>query len=73
MRQSGKQDPFRHIDWRVQLVCMKVQTQFFSTTSGIQSGPGAFDKSRVIVALLTISGVTKIFLEFQISSRSESK
>ena len=35
--------------------------QFFRTTTGIQSGPDAFDKSRfVMTSLITISGVTEI-------------
>ena len=35
-------------------------SQFFKTTTGIQSGPDAFDKSRFIVTFLTILGVTEI-------------
>ena len=35
-------------------------SQFFRTTTGIQSGPDAFDKSRFIVTFLTIVGVTEI-------------
>ena len=34
--------------------------QFFRTTTGIQLGPDAFDKSRFIMTFLTIMGVTEI-------------
>ena len=34
-------------------------SQFFRTTTGIQSGPDAFDKSRFIMIFLTIMGVTE--------------
>ena len=35
-------------------------SQFFRTTTGIQSGPDAFDKSRFIMTFLTILGVTEL-------------
>ena len=35
-------------------------SQFFRTTTGIQSGPDPFDKSRFIMTFLTILGVTEI-------------
>ena len=35
-------------------------SQFFRNTIGIQSGPGTFDESRVIITFLTILGVTEI-------------
>ena len=35
-------------------------SQFFRTTTGIQSGPDAFDKSRFVMTFLTILGITKI-------------
>ena len=34
-------------------------SQFFRTTTGIQSGPDAFAKSRFIMTFLTILGVTE--------------
>ena len=34
-------------------------SQFFRTTTGIQSGPGAFDKSRLVMAFSTNLGVTE--------------
>ena len=66
--------PFRHI-----LVCMKVSissmyasiyessgSQFFTTTTGIQSGPDAFDESRFVITFLTILGVTEILCNFRL-------
>ena len=41
-------------------------SQFFRTTTGIQSGPDAFDKSRSIMALSTILGVTEILCSFKL-------
>ena len=52
--------------WRVQLICMKVQTHSSSTTTWIQSGPDAFDESRFVMTFLTISGVTEIFCSFRL-------
>ena len=41
-------------------------SQFFRTTTGIQSGPDAFDKSRFIMTFLTILGVTEILCNFRL-------
>ena len=47
-------------------------SQFFRTTTRIQSAPDDFEKSRFLVAFLTISGVKNI-MQFQISSRKENR
>ena len=39
-------------------------SQFFRTTTGIQSGPDAFDESRFVMTILTILGVTEISCSF---------
>ena len=39
---------------------MYSDSQFFRTTTGIQSGPDAFDKSRFIMTFLITLGVTEI-------------
>ena len=39
---------------------------FLRTTTGIQSGPDAFDESRFVLTLLTILGVTEIFCSFRL-------
>ena len=41
-------------------------SQFFRTTTGIQSGPDAFDKSRFIMTFLIILGVTEILCSFNL-------
>ena len=41
-------------------------SQFFRTTTGTQSGPVAFDKSRFITNFLTILGVTEILWSFKL-------
>ena len=35
-------------------------SQFFRTTTGIQSGPNVFYESRFVITFLTILGVTEI-------------
>ena len=39
-------------------------SQFFRTTTGIQSGPDAFDESRFVMTFLTIMRLTEIFWSF---------
>ena len=41
-------------------------SQFVRTTTGIQSGPDAFDESRFVMTFLTILGVTKILCNFRL-------
>ena len=41
-------------------------SQFFRTTTGIQSGPDTFDESRFVMAFLTILGVTEILCSFKL-------
>ena len=40
-------------------------SQFFTTTTGIQSGPDAFDESRFFMTFLTILGVMEILCSFR--------
>ena len=40
--------------------------QFFTTTTGIQSGPDALDESRFVMTFLTILGVTEISCSFRL-------
>ena len=47
-------------------------SQFFRTTTGIQSVPDGFDESRFVVTFLTILGDGNI-MQFHISSRMEIK
>ena len=41
-------------------------SQFFRTTSGIQSGPDDFDESRFVMTFLTILGVMEILCSFRL-------
>ena len=41
-------------------------SQFFRTTTGILSGPDAFDKSMFVMTFLTILGVTGILCSFRV-------
>ena len=41
-------------------------SQFFRTTTGIQSGPDAFDESRFFMNFLTILGNTEILCSFRL-------
>ena len=41
-------------------------SQFFRTTTGIQSGPDAFDESRFVMTFLTILGVIEILCSFRL-------
>ena len=45
---------------------------FFRITTGIQSGPDAFNESKLVMTFLTHLGVTDI-LWFQLSPRRESR
>ena len=40
-------------------------SQFFRTTTGIQSGPDAFDESRFVITILPILGVMEILCSFR--------
>ena len=41
-------------------------SQFFRTTTGIQSGPDVFDESRFVMTFLTILGVMEILCSFRL-------
>ena len=41
-------------------------SQFFKTTTGLQSGPDAFDESRFVMTFLTILGVMEILCSFRL-------
>ena len=41
-------------------------SQFFRTTTGIQSGPDIFDESRLVMTFLTILGVMEILCSFRL-------
>ena len=66
LEQSGKQDSLRHLLKISACMNKSSGSQFFRTTTGIQSGPNAFDKSRFIMTFLTILGVTEILCSFRL-------
>ena len=41
-------------------------SQFFRTTTGIQSGPDFFDESRFVMTFLTIFGIMEILCNFRL-------
>ena len=61
----GKQDSFRHLLKSSANMWERSGSQFFKTTTGIQSGPDAF-QSRFIMSFLTILGVTEILCSFKL-------
>ena len=49
-------------------------SQFFRTTTGMKSGPDAFDQSRVVMTTVTILGVTEMLWSFRlVLERKEGK
>ena len=60
MRQSGKQDSFRHKLKSSVSMYESPGLQFLGTTTGIQSGPDIFDEWRFIMIFLTILRVAEI-------------
>ena len=42
-------------------------SQFFRTTTGIQSGPDTFDESRFVMAFLTIVRIKEILFNFRLA------
>ena len=47
-------------------------SQFFRTTTGIQSGPDAFDESKFVMTSLTILGVMDILCSFRLVLEGKS-
>ena len=62
MRPSNnlKSKTFRHILKSSASMYEISVSQFFRTTSGIQSGPEAFDKLRFVIIFLTMGGYRNI-------------
>ena len=48
-------------------------SQFFRTTTGIQSGPKTFDESRINTTFLTILGVIEILCRFRLVLEEKTK
>ena len=65
-QQSRKQDSFRHLLKSSASMQESSGSHSFRTTTGIQSEPDAFDKSRLVMTFLTILGVTEILCSFRL-------
>ena len=65
-QQSRKQDSFRHLLKSSVSMQESSGSQFFRTTTEIQSGPDAFDKSTFLMTFLIILGVTEILCSFRL-------
>ena len=61
-----KQDSFRHMLRSSASMYEGSDSQFFRSTTEVQSGPAAFDKSRFAVIFLTILGLTEILCSFRL-------
>ena len=67
MRPSNNlSDSFRQLLKSLVSMCESSGSQLFRTTTGIQSGPDAFDESRFIMTFLTIVGVMDILCSFRL-------
>ena len=62
--QSRKQDSFRHILNNSPSIYESTGLLFFRAITGIQSGPDAFNKSRLVMTFLSNLGVTGILFSF---------
>ena len=60
-QQSGKQSSFRQILKSLAGMYERLGSQFFRTSTGIQSGPDTFDESSLVMTFLTILGVEEIW------------
>ena len=65
-QQSGKQDSSKHTLKISATTYESSGSQFFKTTTWIQSGPVTSDKSRLFMTILTILGVTEILCSFRL-------
>ena len=65
-QQSGKQVSFRQLLKSLASICESSGSQFFRTTTGIQSGPDTFDESRFVMTFLTILGLMDILCSFRL-------
>ena len=65
-KQSGKQDSFRHLLKSSASMYKSSGSQFFRTTTSIQSGPYVFHDSRFLITFLAILGVIEILCSFRL-------
>ena len=65
-QESGKQDSFRHILKSLASTYESLGSQFFRTTTWMQSAPDALHKSRLVMTFLTNLGVIEILCSFRL-------
>ena len=65
-QQSGKKDSFRQILKSLASMYESSGSEFFRTTTWIQSGPDAFDEPRFDMTFLIILGVMEILCSFRL-------
>ena len=65
--------PSRHILKSSASIYESLGSQFFRTTTGIQSGPDTFDESRFVMIFFTILGVTEILCSFRKTGKTGNK
>ena len=65
-QQYGKPDSFIHILKSLAGMYESTGSQFLRTTTRIQSGPDAFDESKVTMTFLTIFRVREILCDFRL-------
>ena len=65
-QESGKQDSFRHILKSVASIYESLGSQFFRTTTWIQSAPDALHKSSLVMTFLTNLGAIEILCSFRL-------
>ena len=70
-QQCGKQDSFRYILKSSAGIYESSGSKFFRITTGIQSGPDAFDESRFTIIFLTILRVTELLCSFRLVTEGE--
>ena len=63
---NPEQDSFRHVLKSSASMYESSGSQFFRTTTEIQSGPDTFDESRFVMTFLTILGVIEILCSFRL-------
>ena len=67
-----KNKTFRHILKSTASMYESSGSQFFKTTTGIQSGPDVFDESRFVMTFLNIVGVMEILCSFRLVQEGNS-
>ena len=71
-QKSGKQDSFQHILNSSATLYKSSGSQFFRTTTELQSGPDAFDKTKLVMTFFNQLRSYRNILQFQNNSRGEN-